>query len=68
MSLFSDKKIAGLAQMHDMKKPLGQVSFFQSYCVKFACDYDETRHLTDNFSRQTLLELVCLFLLWNLSA
>ena len=33
--------------------------FIQSYCVKFACDYDEARDKTDNFSSQTLLELMC---------
>ena len=35
-------------------------------CVKFACDYDEARYLTDNFSSQTLLELMC-FKLFQLS-
>ena len=39
MSLFSDKKIAGLRYMtcQSLKNPLGQVNlcfFFQSYCVK----------------------------------
>ena len=40
--------------------------FIQSYCVKFACDYDEARDKTDNFSSQTLLELMC-FKLFQLS-
>ena len=30
--------------------------FIWSYCVTFACDYDEAR---DNFSSRTLLELMC---------
>ena len=33
--------------------------FIQSYCVKFVCDYDEARDKTDNFSSQTLWELMC---------
>ena len=61
MSLFSDKKIAGLRYMtcQSMKNLLGQVNlcFFQSYCVKFLCDHNEARDYTDNFSSQTLLAL-----------
>ena len=63
MSLLSDKQIAGLRYMTCLllKNPLGQVNLYviQSYCVKFACDYDEARDKTDNFSSQTLWELMC---------
>ena len=40
--------------------------FIPSYCVKFLCDYDAARDKTDNFSSQTLLELMC-FKLFQLS-
>ena len=33
--------------------------FIQSYCVKFACDYNKARDKTDNFSSHTLWELMC---------
>ena len=59
MSLFSDKKIAGLRYMtcQSLKNPLGQVNlcFFFSYSAKFVCDHNEARDQTDNFSSQTLL-------------
>ena len=47
MSLFSDKKIAGLKYMtcQSLKNPLGQVNcaFIQSYCVKFVCEHNAAR-------------------------
>ena len=65
MSLLSDKQIAGFSQIHDMSI-VEEVNwdklicmFVQSYCVKFACDYDEARDKTDNLGSQTLWELMC---------
>ena len=47
MSLFSDKKIAGLKYMtcQSLKNPLGKLiyAFIQNYCVKFVCDHNEAR-------------------------
>ena len=46
--------------LKSMKNLLGQVNLcvYKSYCVQFACDYDEARDRTHNFSSQTLLELM----------
>ena len=59
----SDKKIAGLGYMtwQWLDSSFGQVNLYvhSKLLCKFACDYNKARDKTDNFSSQTLLELMC---------
>ena len=55
MSLFSDKKTfvrryMTCASMKTLWDKLIFCAFIQGYCVNIACDYDEARDETDNFS------------------